>query len=223
MLETLIQTQTSQISLLPAIEYTIVSLIYGLILSMVYRYTNKKFSKNFSYSLLVLPAIVSIVIMLVNGSLGTGIAVAGAFSLIRFRSAQGSSKDIATIFLAMAVGLSTGTGYLLFGGIITLLFSIIYIIFTLKNKSNENKILKITVPENLEYNQMFDSLLKKYTDYYNLLRVKTTNMGSLYEIEYEINLKDNVWEKELIDEIRIMNGNLPILLSSTLLKEGVEF
>ena len=101
--------------------------------------------------------IVSIVIMLVNGSLGTGIAVAGAFSLIRFRSAQGSSKDIATIFLAMAVGLSTGTGYLLFGGIITLLFSIIYITFTLKNKPNENKILKITVPENLEYNQMFDN------------------------------------------------------------------
>lgn len=221
MMEILTQN-TEQINILLASLYTLAALFFGGIIAFVYKITNKNYSKNFLYSLLTLPAIVSIIIMLVNGNFGTGIAVAGAFSLIKFRSAQGSSKDIATIFLTMAIGLATGTGYILFAFLMTILFAVVYVVFTKIFKPSKNKLLKITIPENLEYDDVFNDLLEKYTSTYNLLEVKTTNMGSLFEIKYEINFKHEEWAKEFIDEIRMRNGNLPITISSVISKD-IEF
>lgn len=161
----------------------------------------------------MLPAIVQMVIMLVNGNLGTGVAVMGAFSLIRFRSAPGSAKDICSIFLAMAVGIATGTGYILIAFIFTLILcgiNLIYINLPFIKGINGEKELKITIPESLDYSGVFDDLFAEYTKKSELVLVKTSNMGSLYKLSYIIVMKDSANEKEFIDKLRCRNGNLEI-------------
>lgn len=189
------------------------SVIYGMIISITYMKTGE-YSKNFARTLIVLPIIVSVVMTLVNGNLGTSVAIMGAFSLIRFRSIQGNSRDIAYVFFAMAVGLATGTGYLIFGIIFTLFVCLVLIVLYVTNfgeNSSEDKELKITIPENLDYSELFDDIFKEYTSKHNLERVKTTNMGSMYELNYRINLKKDRGEKSMIDEIRCRNGNLTVI------------
>jgi len=168
-------------------------------------------TKNFVLTLVMLPVIVQTVIMLVNGNLGTGVAVMGAFSLVRFRSAPGNSREISSIFLAMAIGLATGMGYLtvalallLAAGLVTLLA----IRLPWGRKANGEKELKVTIPENLDYQGIFDDLFRKYTNQAELIRVRTVNMGSLYELQYHIRLKEERLEKEFLDEVRCRNGNL---------------
>ena len=192
---------------------TITSLILGLIIARVYM-SSGTYSKNFVVSLAIMPALIQVVIMMVNGNLGTSVAVLGTFSLIRFRSAQGTSKEITNIFLAMAIGLATGMGYVTFAIAITVFVSVVMVILyktSFGEKKSGEKELKITIPESLDYTDVFDDLFDAYTNKVSLVRVKTTNMGSLFELQYHIVLKDVTKEKEFIDEIRCRNGNLTVM------------
>lgn len=188
------------------------SIIFGLIIAIVYSFKSSS-SKSFVMTLALLPAIVQMVILLVDGSIGAGIAVMGAFNLVGFRSVPGSAKEICSIFLAMAVGLATGMGYLALAGIFVVIICTIQIIFNV-TKFGENhsvmKELRITIPESLNYTEVFDEVFTKYTRNHELIEVKTTNMGSLYKIRYYIVLKDMKEEKQFIDDLRCRNGNLEI-------------
>lgn len=192
---------------------TVTSLIMGLGVAYVYM-AEKKYSKGFAVTLALLPAMVQIVIMLVNGNLGTGVAVAGAFSLIRFRSVAGSARDIGTIFFAMAIGLATGMGYLFYAVLFFLIIGLVSLLLTRSKFGGEKqdiRILRITIPENLDYEGLFDDLFTRYTDSAELDRVKTTNMGSLYELSYNVQLKTPAVPKKFLDELRCRNGNLNIV------------
>lgn len=191
---------------------TLVSLFLGLLIAGVYAYRTR-YSQSFLVSLIVLPAIVQIVIMLVNGNLGTGVAVAGAFSLVRFRSLPGKAKDIALIFLTMAIGLATGTGYLGIAIVFTVMISVILLLVNWlkigEPMMNERE-LTITIPESMDYTDVFDSVFEEYTVQVELMEVRTSNMGSLFKLTYRIKLKEIKKEKEFIDKLRCRNGNLEI-------------
>ncbi len=208
----LFTTTTSALTAPTVIICTIASLILGVLAATVYMYKNT-YTKSFVLTLTLLPAIVQIVIMLVNGNLGTGIAVLGAFSLIRFRSVPGTAREICSIFFAMALGLATGMGYIGYAILFLLIIGAMTILIA-KSKfgeqNEETKILKITIPENLNYTGLFDDLFELYTKSHRLIQVKTTNMGSLYELWYHISLPDMASEKAFIDELRCRNGNLNI-------------
>lgn len=194
-----------------------VSLVIGVLLAAVYTYRSR-YTKSFVMTLAVLPAIVCVVIMMVNGNVGAGVAVAGAFSLVRFRSVPGSAKEIAMIFLAMSTGMVAGMGYLGYAGLFALVMSAILFLyqklnFGTKKDAERDKTLRITIPEDLDYTNVFDELLKEYTENAEVITVKTTNMGSLFKLTYHITLKDLTKEKEFIDALRCRNGNLEISIS----------
>ena len=166
----------------------------------------------------MLPAIVAVIIMMVSGSIGASVAVAGAFSLVRFRSAPGTAKEICAVFLSMAVGLACGMGYVAFGAIFAVILAIVSMIydkvgFLEKNDRCLEKTLKVTVPEDLDYEGMFDDLFQKYTSSYKLMGVKTSNLGSLNKLRYNVTMKKAGTDKAFIDELRCRNGNLEINLS----------
>ena len=193
------------------------SIILGFIISFTHKITSK-YNKNFLITLSLIPLAVEAIMIMVNGSLGTGIAVAGAFSLIRFRSIPGTSREILSIFIAMTVGIILGMGYIGYAVIITIITSIIIIILNNINifENNKDKLLKITIPENLDYTDVFNEEFYEYLNKYEINSVKTTNMGSLFEITYIVNVKNNINEKDFIDKLRIKNGNLKIVLSKPL-------
>lgn len=188
------------------------ALIAGIIIAFSYS-RRTKFTQSFLLTLILIPATVQIVIMLVNGNVGTGIAVAGTFSLVRFRSVPGSGKDIAVVFLAMAAGLACGTGYVALAIAFTLILCAVMYLVALFNIGAANlneKELRVTIPEELDYNGVFEDLFKEYTKSSELISVKTTNMGSLFKLSYIIVLNSSDKEKEFIDKIRCRNGNLEI-------------
>lgn len=190
------------------------SLIIGIAIACVHMIDNR-YNKGFVVTLALLPTIVQLVIMLVNGNLGAGVAVAGAFNLIRFRSMPGTARDIGSIFWAMAIGLATGMGYVFFAWVFFVIVAAVQclLIKTPFGKENEDqRILKITIPENLDYENLFDDPFAAYTNQAELERVKTTNLGSLFELSYRIQLKDSSESKKFIDELRCRNGNLNISL-----------
>lgn len=191
---------------------TAASLVLGLLIAGIYHLQGES-SKGYKISLIVLPLLVQAVIMMVNGNLGTSVAVLGAFSLVRFRSQPGSSKEICGVFFAMAVGLATAMGCIGFACMLTILIGIILLVCTKAADAigSEEKILRITIPENLDYTTVFDEILKDYTQKAQLLQVKTTNMGSMFELRYQIRLKAGKNEKEMIDRLRTRNGNLTIV------------
>ena len=194
---------------------TFCSLLCGSILALVYMYKNK-YSKSMAITLVLLPFTVQVIIMVVNGNIGTGIAVAGAFSLVRFRSIPGSARDIGSLFLAMAMGLVTGIGHLLYAVIFLLLSSaasILLVYIRFGQGEAKLRIMKIIIPENLDYDGLFDDIILKYTSSFDLYKVKSINMGSLFELTYMIQLKSPSVPKEFIDELRCRNGNLNILIS----------
>lgn len=196
------------------------SLIFGFLIAFIYKRVSV-YSKNFLVTISVLPMLVSSIIIMVNGNLGTSVATLGAFSLVRFRSMPGNSKEILVVFLAMAVGLATGMGHLTFAFVLTVLGMLSLVIFTnLKffDKNKYEKVLKVLVPENLDYTSMFDDIFLKYTDKVDLESVKTTNMGSLFDLSYNILLKKDINEKEFIDELRVRNGNLKIILTHPIME-----
>ena len=193
------------------------SLLIGLILAFGYMYRSR-FTKSFIATLALLPAVVCVVIMMVNGNVGAGVAVAGAFSLVRFRSVPGTAREITMLFLAMGAGLIAGMGYLGFAALFTLVMCLVSLLCsrldlgTARNAATY-KTLNITIPEDLNYSAVFDDLFAEYTTSHELIRVKTTNMGSLFRLTYNIALKDPVREKDMIDAIRCRNGNLEISVS----------
>lgn len=194
-----------------------VALVIGVILAAVYSYKNR-YTKSFLVTLAILPAIVCVVIMMVNGNVGAGVAVAGAFSLVRFRSVPGTAKEIGAIFLAMAAGLIAGMGYLGYAVLFTVVLCgcmLLYnkLSFGSRKNVSETKVLHITIPEDLDYTGVFDEVLEKYTSSHELVQVKTTNMGSLFRLTYELVLSSADVEKELIDKLRCRNGNLEISVS----------
>ena len=189
------------------------SLLLGAVIALVYMYRNTV-SKDFAVTLALLPVIVQVIITLVNGNLGTGIAVAGAFSLVRFRSVPGSGKDIGSVFLAMAVGLATGTGYLAIAAILTGVVGLMTFLYSntaFGESKNADKELIVTIPESLDFSGIFDDLFQEYTSHSELVRVKTSNLGSLYRLTYHVTLKDQEREKAFLDELRCRNGNLDIV------------
>lgn len=189
-----------------------VSLLLGVGTALVAGYRSRS-TQSLAVTLAILPAVVQAVIMLVNGSIGAGIAVAGAFSLVRFRSAPGTAREIAAIFLAMAIGLATGMGYV---GLAALLFLILagamlaLTALRFGQKEDAGRVLKITIPEDLDYDGRFDDLFERYTTAHTLEKVKTTNMGTLYELRYRITLRQEPVPKVFLDELRCRNGNLNI-------------
>ena len=193
-----------------------VSLFLGFIMAAAYSFKNEH-SKSFLVTLALLPAVVCVVIMMVNGNIGAGVAVAGAFSLVRFRSAPGSAKEIVTIFLAMGAGLIAGMGYLGFAALFTVIMCMMFLIYNAVagNAKSEvvNKTIKITIPEDLDYSGAFEGIFAEYTKKNELVKVKTTNMGSMFRLTYNVTLKDATKEKEMIDRIRERNGNLEIMVS----------
>ena len=193
------------------------SLVLGLVMAFAYMYRTR-YTKSFVITLALLPAVVCVVIMMVNGNVGTGVAVAGAFSLVRFRSVPGTAKEICTLFLAMGAGLIAGMGYLGFAALFTVIMSIIFVLynrfdFGAKKNAETYKTLSITIPEDLDYSGVFDDIFAEYTKSYDLARVKSTNMGSMFKLTYNVALKDTNKEKEMIDKIRCRNGNLEITVS----------
>lgn len=194
-----------------------VSLGIGLILAALYQY-HTLYTRSFVVTLALLPAVVCVVIMMVNGNVGTGVAVAGTFSLVRFRSAPGTAREICAIFLAMAAGLIAGMGYLGYAVLCTLVLGGAELLFRVLSAKADGgaslyKTLHITIPEDLDYSDVFDEPLREFTREYELTSVKTTNMGSLFRLTYNITLRDSRTEKSLIDRLRCRNGNLEITVS----------
>lgn len=198
-----------------------VAFVLGLIVALVHMKTTHS-NKNFITTLAILPMLVTTVILLVNGNLGTGVAVMGAFSLVRFRSIPGNSRAILSVFFAMAIGLAVGTGYLAFAAIFTAAVAVItaaLYFFNFGNGSNQEKKLTVLVPEDIDYTTVFDKIFADYLENYTLEKAKTTNMGSLFELTYRVNLKRNTNEKEFVDKLRSRNGNLKVALSHNLQEE----
>ncbi len=193
------------------------ALLCGFILALCYMFRTR-YTKSFVVTMALLPSVVCVVIMMVNGNIGAGVAVAGAFSLVRFRSVPGTAKEIGAIFLAMAAGLISGMGYLAYAILVSVLLGLFTMLFSLINLGSRRnaacyRVLRITIPEDLDYANVFDDLFKEYTTKNELIKVKTANMGSMYKLTYSITLKGKEKEKEFIDKLRCRNGNLEITMS----------
>lgn len=193
------------------------SLLIGLMLAGFYMYRSR-YTRSFVATLALLPAVVCVVIMMVNGNVGTGVAVAGAFSLVRFRSVPGTAREIGAIFLAMGTGLVAGMGYLAYALLCTLVLggvSALYsgLDFGSKRQGEKYKTLHISIPEDLDYTEVFTGILEEYASKWELTQVKTTNMGSLFRLSYDLVMRDGGREKEMIDKLRCRNGNLEITVS----------
>lgn len=208
---------TSVITVSDFLTCVVCALVIGLILAACYMYKTR-YTKSFVATLALLPSIVCVVIMMVNGNVGAGVAVAGAFSLVRFRSVPGSAKEIGAIFLAMGTGLIVGMGYLGYGFLFAVLLGAVSAVYShfdfgAKKQYELYKTMHITIPEDLDYTNVFDDIFKEYTSDYEVVQVKTTNMGSLFKLTYNIKLCCADKEKELIDKLRCRNGNLEISVS----------
>ena len=193
------------------------SLVIGILMAFAYMYRTR-YTKSFVVTLALLPAVVCVVIMMVNGNVGTGVAVAGAFSLVRFRSVPGTAKEICTLFLAMGAGLIAGMGYLGFALLFTAVMCVMFVLynrldFGTKKNAATFKTFAITIPEDLDYSGIFDDIFSEFTTSHDLVRVKSTNMGSMFKLTYNVMLRDVTREKEMIDKIRCRNGNLEIAVS----------
>ena len=193
----------------------IASLVLGLILTLGFMYRNT-YTKSFITALVLIPAIEAVVIMMVNDNLGVGLSVAGSFALIRFRSVKGSAKELATVFMAMTIGIMCGSGFIALAAVFTLVITLVMFTLTLLNyggQSINERYLKVTIPESLDYEDILDEVLDKYTTRYELESVKTLSLGSLFRVDYSISMKNKNDIKKMIDELRVKNGNLEITCS----------
>ena len=201
------------------------ALLLGLIFAMAYMYRSRR-SRSLIATMAVLPAVVCVIIMAVNGNIGAGVAVAGAFGLVRFRSAPGTAKEITAIFIAMTTGLLCGMGFLIYAAIFVLIMSLVLVLYSFIGFGEEDnslrKSLRITVPENVDYTKEFEEIFDQYTTSRKLLSAKTSGMGSLFKLSYDITLKDPSVEKALVDELRVKNGNLEIAVTVVMPRENEE-
>ena len=214
---TSVHETTGGISTGAAIECIVVAIVLGFVISLIYIFSDrkKKYSSHFAFSLAILPVIVCVVIMVVGSDIARAISLGGVFALVRFRSVPGDSKDITNVFFAMVVGLACGMGYVPLAAIVTVIIGVVYFVLNFTQygvRRYETKQLRITVPENLNFNGAFDDLFGEYATNVELEQIKTTNLGTLYELTYNIDMKKNVDEKAFIDSLRCRNGNLNIIL-----------
>lgn len=196
-----------------------VALLSGVVFATMCFYKTRS-TKSFLMATALLPMVVALVIILVNGNIGAGIAIAGAFSLVRFRSAAGTAKEICIIFISMAAGLTFGMGFLAYGAIFMVgAGAVLMLCETLKIWERKpvlkEKNVRITLPENLDYTSVFNDIFDKYAERYDMVKMKTTNMGSMFRVDYHIVMKDITKEKEMVDELRMRNGNLEVVVQRT--------
>ncbi len=213
--QSILTNETGELLASGAVISLLASVIMGAVIAFLYMY-KAEYSKNFVVALVILPALVQVVITVVNGNLGASVAVMGAFSLIRFRSVPGNSKDMTAIFFAMAVGLANGMGYVMYSALIVVMVGLVYMILTGTNfgtPKQQERQLKVLIPENLDYTTVFDDIFEKYTLKAELSRVRTSDLGSIFELTYLIRSKDESEDKEMLDALRTRNGNLTITLS----------
>ena len=221
MLESILSNSEATVGLGSCMICIIVAIILGGVISFTHKATTKS-TPNLLITLAILPVLVQVVILLINGNLGTSLAVAGAFSLIRFRSMPGNSKEIISVFWAMSIGLALGMGYIAYSILITIIVAILIITLNkivLGTQNRKERKLKILIPENLDYDEVFSDIFKEYTDKFELRKVKTTNMGSMYELNYIIDIKKSKKEKEFMDKIRCRNGNMLVSIERQELSE----
>lgn len=195
----------------------LVGAILGVVIALAHKMTSRT-TKDFLVTIATLPILVTVVMMMINGSLGTSIAILGAFSLVRFRSMPGSAKELLSVFFSMAIGLALGMGHVLFASVFTAIVAgleIFYDKVTLFSNNRGEQVLKIVIPEDMDYTKVFQEEFKKYTVKHELMKSKTINMGSLYKVTYLVQLKNRAKEKEFIDAIRVKNCNLQVLLSTS--------
>lgn len=218
-LEELLSASVADSFTLSSVMTVVISgLVLGLAISLVYMktYRDGEYSGNFAVTMIMLPAIIAMIILLVGSNIARAFSLAGAFSLIRFRSAPGDPKDIAYVFFTLGVGLACGMGYILYAAIFAAILCLIMVLLGITDygahKGSSMK-LKITVPENLNYRGVFDETLNKYTAKYVLSQTKTTEFGNLFELTYIVNMKEESDQKNFIDELRCLNGNLSIALT----------
>ena len=223
MFNSIFDTTTTGLSITTALICAGVALALGLAIAITHKITSRT-TKGFLTTLVVLPLLVMAVMIMINGNLGTSIAILGAFSLIRFRSIQGRAKDLLSVFFAMMIGLALGMGHVFFAIIMTVIaiFAIIFFTYTsILEPDKRERVLKITIPEDLDYDDVFNDVFRKYTTKANLVRMKTVNMGSLYDLTYDVKLKTGIKEKDFLDAIRVKNCNLKVLLSQPVLEEDI--
>ncbi len=223
MFNTIFDTSTTGLEISTALIAAGVALVLGIVLAISHAKTSQT-TKGMMITLATLPVLVMAVMIMINGNLGTSIAILGAFSLIRFRSIAGRAKDLLAIFAAMMIGLACGMGHVLFAAVITIIYVIAIVIFTythLLEPDRHERVLKVVIPEDLDYEDVFADIFKKYTSRANLVRMKTMNMGSLYKLTYDVKIKHGVKEKEFLDEIRVKNCNLKVLLSEPCQEEEI--
>lgn len=210
-------TAAETLSLGSVVLIVLSALALGFGISLVYMLTHKKevYTSSFIIALIMLPAIIAMIILLVGNNVARAFSLAGAFSLIRFRSAPGNSKDIAYVFFTLGVGLACGMGYIAYAALFALIMCLAMLVLTkvrFGSSRNHPMSLKIVIPENMQYDGVFDGVLKEYTNACRLCKVKTTEFGSLFEITYEITMKDTADSKQLIDRLRCLNGNMNVVL-----------
>ena len=220
MLESVI---SSSLTLSAFLICSLTSLVLGIGIAYVGMFRSRS-TQSYAVALAILPLVVQLVIMLVNGNVGAGVAVAGAFSLVRFRSVPGTAREIGVLFMAMAIGLADGMGYVGLAVLSFVIISAVILLLTALNfgkKPTCERTLKITIPENLDYEGLFDDIFGQYARQSELIKVKTTNMGTLYELEYRVVLKSDSVPKEFLDAIRCRNGNLNIVCGRELQKDAM--
>lgn len=223
MFNTIFDTTTPGLEITTVLIAAGVALLLGLALAITHAKTTQS-TKGMLVTLAVLPILVMAVMIMINGNLGTSIAILGAFSLIRFRSMEGRAKDLLAIFAAMMIGLACGMGHVLFGAVVTAIYIVAVVIFTYSNllePDRRERVLKIVIPEDLDYEDVFSEIFKKYTSRNRLVRMKTINMGSLYKLTYDVKIKRGVKEKDFLDAIRVKNCNLKVLLSEPCCEEEI--
>ena len=222
MFNSIFSTETAGMEISAALIAAGAAIVMGLALALAHKLTARNTTKGFLVTLAVLPVLVMAVMVMINGNLGTSIAILGAFSLIRFRSVRGNARNLLSIFFAMMIGLSCGMGHVLFGTVMTAVGVAAMALFALTpilEPSRKEKVLKIVVPEDMDYTDMFDDIFSKYLSRADLITAKTVNMGSLYDLTYSVRMKAGVKEKEMLDEIRVKNCNLKVSLSQPIQEE----
>ena len=221
MFNSIFDTSTAGMEINTALIAAAAAIGMGLVLAITQMLTAKS-SKGFLVTLTVLPVLVFAVMVMINGNLGTSIAILGAFSLVRFRSIRGSARDLLAIFFSMMIGLACGMGHVMFGAVMTLIAVVAIVVFhflPLFDTNKRERVLKIVIPEDLDYGEVFNDICRKYTARAELVTMRTVNMGSLYDLTYNVRLKNSTKEKQMLDEIREKNCNLKVSLSQPMMEE----
>jgi len=223
MFNTIFDLSTTGLEISTALICAGVALGLGIAIALTHRFTSQT-TKGFLITLAVLPVLVMAVMIMINGNLGTSIAILGAFSLIRFRSISGRAKDLLSVFFAMMVGLALGMGHVLFASVITAIAIVAILFFSFTpflEPSQRDRVLKVVIPEDLDYEDVFTDIFKRYTSKARLVTMKTVNMGSLYNLTYSVKLKSGIKEKAFLDEIRVKNCNLKVMLSEPVAEDEI--